>query len=242
MLEAIEKLLVLQDRDRHILRVKEELARVEPERHALLERAATAQADLDAVKLKGKQIETERKKLELEVDTKKQQIERYAMQQFQTKKNDEYRALAHEIEQCKEVIGKLEDGQLEWMEKAEEAQKQAVAAAQTAKEAKSVVDGQVAALTTREKNLRAELAGLEASRQEYFLAVDEVARSKYMRLLKNKGANVVVGIEHGVCGGCHMKLPAQILVSCQVQQELVSCVTCGRLLYYTRDMNLAFVD
>jgi len=46
-------------------------------------------------------------------------------------------------------------------------------------------------------------------------------------------------VHHGVCGGCHMKLPAQILVMCQAHQELVSCTNCGRILYYTRDMALA---
>jgi hypothetical protein len=39
--------------------------------------------------------------------------------------------------------------------------------------------------------------------------------NRYERLFKSKGENVVVGVHHGVCGGCHMKLPAQILVTCQ---------------------------
>jgi predicted nucleic acid-binding Zn-ribbon protein len=36
-----------------------------------------------------------------------------------------------------------------------------------------------------------------------------------------------------------MKLPAQILVTCQGQKEIVACSNCGRILYYTRDMALA---
>ena len=39
-----------------------------------------------------------------------------------------------------------------------------------------------------------------------------------------------------------MKLPAQILVSCRAQKELVTCINCGRILYYTRDMALAGAD
>ncbi len=242
MFEPIEKLLILQDRDQHIQRVNSELSRVDPERQMLSARATTAQTNLDAAKLRGKQIESDRKKLELDVEAKKGQIEKYALQQFQTKKNDEYRALAHEIEMCKEVIVKLEDQQLELMEQAESAQKQVSLANQAAQEAKKVVDGQVADLTAREQNLKKELAELETNRQQLLLAVDESARSRYERLLKNKGTTVVVGVEHGVCGGCHMKLPAQILVSCRAQQELVTCINCGRILYYTRDMDLAFAD
>src|SRR3974390_3342728 len=104
MLDAIEKLLILQDRDRQIIRVKNEIARVGPERQALIGRASGAQAALDAAKDRVKHIESDRKKLELEVESKKQQIEKYSLQQFQTKKNDEYRALAHEIDNCKQAI------------------------------------------------------------------------------------------------------------------------------------------
>src|SRR5688572_3887409 len=119
MLDVIEKLLVLQDRDRNILRTKDELAHIEPERRELQTRASGTQAKLDAAKLRAKQIESDRKKLELDVEAKKQQIEKYSLQQFQTKKNEEYRALANEIENCKKVIVEIEDREIELMEQAE---------------------------------------------------------------------------------------------------------------------------
>src|ERR1700730_16169105 len=113
MLEAIEKLLILQDRDRNIIRARAELADIEPQRRVLQARLTNNQAALEAAKLRIRQLEADRKKLELEVDTRKQQIEKYSLQQFQTKKNEEYRALAHEIDTCKDVIAKLDDQQLE---------------------------------------------------------------------------------------------------------------------------------
>ncbi|HTG45894.1 MAG TPA: C4-type zinc ribbon domain-containing protein [Verrucomicrobiae bacterium] len=36
-----------------------------------------------------------------------------------------------------------------------------------------------------------------------------------------------------------MKLPMQIVLSCQAQQEIVTCPNCGRILYFTRQMELA---
>jgi predicted nucleic acid-binding Zn-ribbon protein len=39
-----------------------------------------------------------------------------------------------------------------------------------------------------------------------------------------------------------MKLPAQILVTCQAAQEMVTCINCGRILYYTPDMVLASAE
>jgi hypothetical protein len=242
MLEAIEKLLILQDRDRKISRVKNELERIAPERQQLQTRASQTQSSLDAAKLRVKQIESQKKDLELEVEAQKQKIAKYSIQQFETKKNDEFKAIGHEIENCKATITKIEDKEIELMEQAEAAQKDVAAASQTANEAKKHVDGQVAELAAREENLKKEFEELTVNREELASAVDEDTRSRYERLLKNKGENVVVGIQHGVCGGCHMKFPQQVVLSCRREESIVTCPNCGRILYYTRDMDLAVAD
>ena len=242
MQETIEKLLILQDRDRKILRVQQELAHITPERETLRARAASTQSQLDAAKNRVKLTEAERKRLEVDVEGKKTQIEKYANQQLQTRKNEEYRALAHEIDGCKADISKIEDQEIELMEQAEAAQKEVARATQEATAAKKQLDEQVAQLDQREENLKTELAELQSGRAQLASAVDETARARYERLLKSKGDNVVVGVDHGACGGCHMKLPAQILVSCQAHKELVSCINCGRILYYSRDMALTAAE
>ncbi len=242
MFETIEKLLILQERDRQIRRVKTELDHVEPERQLLKSKSAGAQSGLDAAKLKVKTIESKRKDLELEVGAKKQLIDKYANQQLQTRKNEEYRALAHEIEICKEGIVKIEDQEIELMEQAEVALKEVAAATKLAAAAKKLLDDQAGELNAREENLKTELARLQVNREELAAAVDESARGRYERLMKNKGDSAIVGVQHGVCGGCHMKLPVQLIVTCQAQSELVPCNNCGRILYYTRDMDLAAAD
>lgn len=242
MLDTIEKLLILQDRDRKIRRVQGELAHIEPERQSLKTKAANAQASLETAKTRIKEIESNRKELELEVEAKKELISKYANQQFQTRKNEEYRALAHEIELCKQAIFKIEDQEIALMEQAEAAQKEATRATHSLADSKKLVEEQLTALTAREANLKKELAELSANRQELASAVDDSARARYERLVKNKGENVVVGIQHGVCGGCHMRVPPQLLVTCQAQQELVTCSNCGRILYYTPDMDLVAAE
>jgi hypothetical protein len=242
MLDVIQKLLVLQDRDRKILKLKEELTNIPAERQELNARIAQAQGSLDAAKTQVKHLESERKKLELDVEAKKQLIEKYSLQQFQTKKNEEYKALTHEIDLCKEAITKLDDEQLEFMEQIDAAQKQVAAATRETAEAKRAMDSRLADLAAREMNLQTELNGVEANRGQVAGEVDDGARSRYERLMRQKGSNVIVGIQHGVCGGCHMQLNRQVVVSCQSDQEIVTCPNCGRILYYTRDMDLAVAE
>jgi predicted nucleic acid-binding Zn-ribbon protein len=242
MLETIEKLLVLQDRDRKILRLQGELGHIEPERQVLRARAAAAQTALENAKSRIKQLESERKGLELEVEGKKQLITKYANQQFLTRRNEEYRALAHEIDACKAAIFAIEDQEIALMEQGEAAQKEVARATQAGSETKKLVEEQIAQLDKREENLEQELSELEANREELAAAVAEVERARYERLVRNKGENVVVGVQHGVCGGCHMRVPPQLLVMCQAGKELVTCSNCGRILYYTRDMDLAVTE
>jgi predicted nucleic acid-binding Zn-ribbon protein len=238
MQEIIEKLLVLQDRDRKIHRISLELAHIGPERETIRAKASATQGQMDSAKARVKQLESSRKQLDLEIEAKKTQIEKYANQQLQTRKNEEYRALAHEIEMAKDAIFKIEDREIALMEQAEVAQKDVVRSTAEAAAAKKQVEDQVGLLDQREANLKKEFADLTAGRTELAAAVDESTRNRYERIFKSKGDNVIVGIEHSSCGGCHMKLPPQVVTTCRAQSEIITCPNCGRILYFTRDMIL----
>ncbi len=242
MLQVITQLLILQDRDQKILHTQTELGNLAPQRQALESKTAAAQAQLAAVKQRLKELEAKRKQSELEVEEKKQMIARYSLQQFQTKKNDEYRALSHEIATCQEAIRKLEDEQLDLMEKAEMMQKELVIATANAGEISKLTAGKVAELDAREQNLRQALDKLKSDRDQLAEAVEESHRLRYERLIKGKGGKVLVGIDHRFCGGCHMKLPAHVVLSCQSDEDLVNCPNCSRILFYTPEMDLSQTD
>ncbi len=242
MLEVIQNLLVLQDCDRKLLQLQDELAHIAPQRERLAGQAQGAQARLDHARQQLKGLETQRKELELEVEAIKQRIERYALQQFQTKKNEEYRALAHEIDLCKAEIVKIEDRELDLMERAETVQKQVVTSTKEAAESKKLAEERAATLADREGNLKRELTDLEAKRSALADAVPEPVRTRYERMLKQRGGTVIMGIENGVCGGCHMILQRAIVVACRAEQEVVYCPNCGRMLYSTPDMDVALKE
>ena len=242
MTDIIEKLLIVQDRDYRLLRTQTELDSIEPERRTLQARAQGAQALVEAAKNKVMQIESSRKELELEVEALRQRIDKYSIQQFQTKKNEEYKALTHEIENCKASISKLEDRQLEFMESSDQVQREVAVANASLQAAKKVVDQQTSDLTQKEQRLQKQIADWQSDYTQLLGGVPENLLDRYSRLRKSKGDRVLVGIEHSVCGGCHMKLPTHIVVGCQGNQEMMACPNCGRILYYARHMDLAIVD
>ncbi|MCP5521726.1 MAG: hypothetical protein H7A46_09275 [Verrucomicrobiales bacterium] len=237
MLEAIEKLLILQERDRQLSQLEAELAFIPPQRDARQRKAAEARTQAEALKKAAMHLESQRKELEVEVETLQESIQRYSLQQFQTKKNDEYQALAKEITRAKARITKLEDEQLELMEQGEVAHQKAVQAATEAKETQAQVDRELVDLAARETNLRQHLEELSQGRDALAGAVDESVLGRYERLRKNKD-RVLVGIDRGVCGGCHVALQPHLILACRAAQEVVTCSNCSRILYYERGMEV----
>jgi len=124
------------------------------------------------------------------------------------------------------------------MEQAEQVQKEASRLSREADNKKNS-RRQIAQLGQREENLKKELAELQQGRADWRRPWTESVLNRYERLFKSKGENVVVGVQHGVCG----RLPHEIARTnsrpLQAQKEIVACSNCGRILYYTRDMALA---
>ena len=89
------------------------------QRKNLESQLATSAAGVEALKQKARQTEIDRKKLELDAGTRTESITRLKTQQYQTRKNDEFQAIGHEIERYENEIRKIEDEELELMVEAD---------------------------------------------------------------------------------------------------------------------------
>jgi uncharacterized protein len=62
--------------------------------------------------------------------------------------------------------------------------------------------------------------------------VEEGLLKKYRRILASKGDSAVVPIRTGACGGCHMKLTSQTVMTAKGAQAHAQCENCGRFVYW----------
>jgi hypothetical protein len=242
MLEALEKLLVLQDRDRRLIRLRAEVADIEPQRRLVRTRLTNAEQTFEKARHQGHHLESERKKLELEVESRKALIDKYSTQQWQTRKNEEYKALTHEIDTCKEAIRALDDQQLVLMERIESAEREVAAATARLRQAKADSEVQLRQCAESEERLQKQLGEAEQARQETAASIEPSLLLRYERILKSKGDKVIVPVERGVCGGCHMKLARQDVINTQASREIVLCLNCGRILYYLPGMDVTHCE
>ena len=236
MNENIRKLLILQDREMKFNRLEDELESLDPERESTKRESLNRQQVYEQAKQHLIQLEVRRKDLDNDVETKKEQMQKYAQQQLETRKNEEYTALGREIEHVKEAISKIEDEELEVMEEIDDYKPKIEEAKGVAEEAKVHEARALADFDEREKNIEKELVDLEKKIETMSAELDSKLVRHYEGLCETKSGNVVVGVDHGNCGGCHMKLQAQQLVDTKSGREMVICPFCNRLLYYTREM------
>jgi uncharacterized protein len=230
--EAFDKLLILQDHDRRSLQLTRE-SRDIPERKNNIK--ARLQHHRDAVRtaeedLKNGQLKL--KELEGDVEAFSTRLRKYKEQQMSVKNNDEYRALDREIASTRRDIGKFEERELVLMEQLEPLQAAVRDRKAELAEQEKVVAEELAALDERLVRIDAEIEALQRRRPELTAAVDAQWLSRYERILNNKGDVAIVPIENGACGGCHMKLPPQVVHDARKGSRLVSCSFCGRIVYF----------
>jgi uncharacterized protein len=231
MLDVIEKLLTLQDRDQRLRSFQTEIAHLPEERKAREKQLADSATRLDKAKSRAKEIEIERRKLEMEAGAKRDAIARYKQQQLQTRKNEEYSALAHEIEAAERTVTTLEDRELDLMEELETLNPQIVAAEKAHAEERSKIEHLLASLESKRANLEARIADLKGEHDRLAQLLDEDVRDVYLHLFKTKHGIAVATLEHEVCMGCHMKVTAQTAVEVRAARGIVHCPQCGRILY-----------
>ena len=231
MLDAIERLLALQDRDQKLRTLRLELQAVPTEIASKQKLIADSAARLELARTRAKAIEVEKKSFQVEAASKRDQIARYKTQQLQTRKNEEYTALTHEISNVENLIAQIEDKELALMEEADSLAPQIAAADKTHADEKARLEGQIALLREKEGNLKTRIEEVQKSRAASLEGLDEELLESYERLFETKNARAVVSVEHDVCTGCHMKITAQTSLALRSDKSIVSCPQCGRLLH-----------
>ena len=241
MVEILEKLLLLQERDQRLQTFLHEINGVPAERAALEKDLEAARQRLENDKSRAKEIEVERKRLEVEADGKRTQIAKYQTQQLETRNNEEYTALKHEIERAEKDIVAIEDRELELMQELEDL-KPVIAAA----DAKFTSEqNRVSSLlkTAEEKVgvLQGRANELEVEREAIAVEVragDEDLLDLYEKLFRTKAGRAITPLEGNHCSGCHMTVTPATLRDAKLGTTVVSCEQCGRIVYVLPEYQL----
>lgn len=228
---AIELLLILQDRDQTRRALENQLAALPQEVERLRAKIAAEQAGIEAAKAELRQLESQKKLLETEIGSAEDKLAKYRTQQSLVKKNDEYQALGHEIENMEAAIGELESREIEVLYAIDGARERFVAAERDLRANIAEHEGRIATLGERRASLAAEtetaVAAYEAAREP----VDLPSRRIYERIAERQLPACVPSIG-GNCSGCHLRVSGEVEGLARKGEELARCDQCGRILYW----------
>ncbi len=230
----LEKLIVLQTHDIEAKRLRDEIATL-PKQVAALETRAKAVEGQRAVviDLIAKE-EALRRRQESDVKDHQAKIARIRKQLDLATTTVQVTAFEHEISFAQSEIGRLEDAELESMERSEGLDAQKKLADDALTDAKATLDRERIRATetiASDKNL---LLAVEEKRKAERAEIAEDALSMYDRIAKAKGTAVAEALNQK-CMACQMMLRPQRwndLRDRDNEEAMMTCESCGRLLYY----------
>jgi uncharacterized protein len=231
MLPDIENLLKLQEADKQIRRLQDEIAEF-PKRVAVIEqKLAGTKTHLEKAQAAIKADEASRRKYDTTIGDLRGKISKYRDQSLDVKTNEQYKALLHEIQFAEKEIAATEDKILELMVNADSRDKEVKAAQAELKAEMAEIDKekeQARLRTAEDEKLLTEWRG---KRDGLRTGVAEDLLRHYERVSKFRGSGISEVRDHK-CMACQVMLRPQTYNDVRTGTNTVVCDSCQRILYF----------
>jgi predicted nucleic acid-binding Zn-ribbon protein len=229
----LQRLIELQKLDDEIRELEGEITAL-PRRIAQIEgQLAGSIRQVEADKSALAENQKSRRRKEGEVIAVRERISHYKDQSLAVKTNEQYRALLHEIEFQESQIRQLEDQILAEMIESENLEQRLREAEQKLAVERQAAQAEMAAAEQRKREDEQKLGQVRAQRAETKSRISLDTYEAYERIAKGrKGMAVVPVLADGNCGACHVRLRPQIFSELMANEQVLTCESCYRILYY----------
>ena len=230
--EQIKILVELQKIDSEIYRTRRELASIPEQQKKIEQDFEKNKAGFQASEAALKILQMKQKEKEGELQSKEEKIKKLQSQLYQLKSNKEYSTMEFEIKALKADDSLLEEEIIGFLDQVEQA-KSAIA------KEKEVLAGhdkktkeELEVLKKRAVELEAHMRNDEDERKKYLPTIEPKLLAQYEKILKNREGLAIVPVRNQSCGGCHIGLPPQVVNEIHLQDKLIVCEECARILYW----------
>ena len=234
-IEAIVRLQSLDDRTAMLRKEISDLPKHVAEIEKKLE-VHTRRLDNDRNALAGNL--KKRKSLEDDIKTHQAKMSKLRDQMLGAKTNDQYRAFQNEINWCETEIRKCEDQILDLMGEAEPLEKNVRTAEKALAEEKQAVENEKERARLRTAEDQEILTRVLNERKSLAETVDTQYLNQYERSRKRWHGAGIADATDGRCSACHISLRPQFFQELKIGSKLMTCESCGRILYYNPPVNL----
>ncbi|HKN85528.1 MAG TPA: C4-type zinc ribbon domain-containing protein [Nitrospiraceae bacterium] len=203
---------------------------------ALLQASETpfqeARAQTQALAKELETLNKDRRDRERDLEIHEAHVGKLRTRLMELKTNKEYQAHLFEIEMANKKKGLIEEQILTLMERIEQNQQAAKQFEDKAVEAERVLAQEKARVGMMASGFDKELGQLEQKRQQMIEGLDKKLLARYAKLKAARKDVAIVPIRNGICAGCRLQLPPQLLAEVKRSADLQSCSYCHRILYW----------
>ncbi len=229
--EQIKLLVELQGLDAQIIKIDNTLESIPHVIRKMDENFKGETAALKALEAGVKALGLKRKEKEGELEAKEGNIKKYQSQLNQVKTNKEYTALQEEIGRIKADNSLIEEDIIKIFDQVDAENKKIEAEKELLKRKEADIGVEKKKLSDEAERAKKEMEGLKSQRLALTARIDKDILKKYERVLKSKDGLAVVPVINDSCQGCFRVMPPQVINEIKMNEGLVFCDNCTRILY-----------
>jgi len=178
------------------------------------------------------QSERQQRVFERELANHQEAIRKTQSKAHEVKTNKEYSAILAEIDAGKQRLEMLEDQMLALMEATDQQRQAYRLHEQQEHVAQQALVEQRHQIQQEHETLRRTIVAEQERRQQTVAGLAAKLYEQYQKVATQHGGRGVAQLQEGVCSGCHLKVPPQMVSEIRLQEQLFTCPHCRLMLLW----------
>ncbi len=227
----LKNLLKIQEFDKRVANLEEELERIAQKEEKILEVISIKQEQLNNAKEEKEEIEKDKAFKEELLKDVEENLKKLEVKLNAATTEKQMQAVNIEIDVAKTNKNVLEEKIISLEESLQEKLKDIKELEDRYSQLQKTLADHKVKFDKRREEIHQEISEIKAQKEELLGDIKPELLKKYERLNRWTKGTSIVPVRQEACYGCFMKLTPQILTTLEETEEIVYCPNCGRMLY-----------